>query len=292
MNDMEIACFLSVARTGSFTISARELSSTQQAVSRNIQALEEELGFPLLLRGSTQAVTLTWAGQRFRQWRIEHDAQLAALERQCRRITPEGKDELFLTWNDWTGCPVDLEEDIRVFRETYPSARLHLRQGSTEEVFTMLRDGSADIAVLPEYSTHDLTGLVVTPAFASQPLCLVSRDLTEFPEPEALSAYTMLAAPMGEPVEEAARRRLQMFFAELGIPARRIEILPNVRSAFTQLLCGRCYTIAPVSGAMDGLHAVPIPGAAARLVFVTSHARVSPWVSLLENFIRQRRNGA
>ena len=292
MNDMEIACFLSVARTGSFTISARELSSTQQAVSRNIQALEEELGFPLLLRSSTQAVTLTWAGQRFRQWRIEHDAQLSALERHSRRMTPEGKDELFLAWNDWTGCPAGLEEDIAAFREAYPGARLHTRQGSTEEVFTMLRDGSADIAVLPEYCTHDLTGLVVTSSFASQPLYLVSVELTEYPGPEVLSAHTLLAAPMGEPDVETARRRARMFCAELGIAARRFEILPNVRSTFTQLLCGGCYTVAPVSGVTAGLHAVPVPGASARLVFVTPQARVSPWVSLLESFIRQRRTSA
>ena len=290
MNDMEIACFLSVARTGSFTISARELSSTQQAVSRNIQALEEELGFPLLLRSSTQAVTLTWAGQRFRQWRIEHDAQLSALERQSRRMTPEGLDELFLAWNDWTCCPPGLDEDIRAFRETYPAARLHTRQGSTEEVFTMLRDGSADIAVLPEYSTHDLTGLVVTPPFASQPLYLVSRDLTEIPDPEQLASWTQLVAPMGEGSEEATRRRVRLFCAELGISSRRIEILPNVRSTFTQLLCGGCYTIAPVSGVTHGLNTVRIPGLSARLVFVTSQARVSPWVSLLESFIRQRRS--
>ena len=290
MNDMEIACFLSVARTGSFTTSARELSSTQQAVSRNIQALEEELGFPLLLRSSTQAVALTWAGERFRQWRIEHDSQLSALERQSRRMTPEGKDEVFLAWNDWTGCPSEMDEDIHAFREAYPAVRLHARQGATEEIFTMLRDGSADIAVLPEYCTHDLAGLVITPPFASQPLYLVSRDLTKFPEPEQLSVYTLLASAMGEPSDEATRRRVQMFCAELGIPARQIEILPNVRSTFTQLLCGGCYTVAPVSGDTAGLHTVPIPGASARLVFVTPQARVSPWVSLLESFIRQRRN--
>lgn len=291
MNDMEIACFLSVARTGSFTISARELSSTQQAVSRNVQALEEELGFPLLLRSGTQSVTLTWAGERFRQWRIEHDAQLSALERQSRRMTAEGADELYLAWNDWTGCPSGVEEDIRAFRETYPAARLHTRQGSTEEIFSMLRDGSADIAILPEYCTHDLSGLVVTPPFASQPLYLVSRDISELPAPEQLTTYAQLAAAMGEPDDEATRRRVRMFCAELGIPARRIEILPNVRSVFTQLLCGGSFTLAPVAGDMPGLNAVPVPGISARLVFVTPQALVSPWVSLLESFIRQRRIG-
>lgn len=291
MNDMEIACFLSVARTGSFTISARELSSTQQAVSRNIQALEKELGYPLMHRGS-YSITLTWAGERFMQWRQEHDAQLSALERQSRRLTPEGKDELYVAWNDWTGCPPGLEEDIQGFSETYPHVGLHTRQGSTEDVTAMLLDGNADIAVLPEYSTHYLSGLIVTQPFASQPLCIVSRDITELPPAEELSGVTQLAASMGEGSEEATRRRVQMFCAEVGVSPKQVEILPNVRSTFTQLMCGGCYTIAPVSGKMEGLHAVPLPGPGARLVFVTPQGRMSPWVPLFESYIRQRRREA
>ena len=289
MNDMEIACFLSVARTGSFTVSARELSSTQQAVSRNIQALEEELGTPLLTRGA-QSITLTWAGQRFLRWRREHDAQLSALERQTRRMSPAGADELFVAWNDWTGCPVGMEEDIRAFSDAYPTARLHTRQGSTEAVAEMLRDGNADIAVLPEYSTHNLSGLIVTPSFASQPLYVISRDMAELPQPEELAGVPQLAASMGESSEEAARRRVRMFCAELGIAPKQLEILPNVRSTFSQLLCGGCYTIAPIGRRLEGLHAIPLPGPGARLVFVTPQGRVSPWVSLFESFIRQRRN--
>ena len=288
MNDMEISCFLSVARSGSFTVSARELSSTQQAVSRNIQSLENELGFPLLNRGS-HAITLTWAGERFLQWRMEHDAQLSALERQSRRMSPEGMNELYVAWNDWTGCPAGLEEDIHGFREAYPSVRLHTRQGSTEEITAMLLDGNADIAVLPEYSTHNLTGLIVTPAFAAQPLFVISRDMKTLPPLSELAGMTQLAAAMGEESEDATRQRVRMFCAEIGISPRQVQILPNVRSTFTQLLCGGNYTIAPVSGTMEGLSALPLPGLAAQLVFVTPQGRVSPWVSLFESYIRQRR---
>ena len=291
MNDMEIACFLSVARTGSFTISARELSSTQQAVSRNIQSLEDELGFALLYR-SSQNVSLTWAGRRFLKWRREHDAQLSALERQSRRMSAEGKDELFVAWNDWTACPIGLEEDLEDFQAAYPSVRLHTRQGSTEDVTDMLQNGNADIAMLPEYSTHDLSGLVITPPFAEQPLYLISRDMTELPPPEELAGVTQVAASMGKENDEATRRRVQMFCAEIGIAPRHVVILPNARSTFSQLMCGGCYTIAPISGTMEGLNAVPLPGTMAKLVFVTAQGHMNPWIALFESFIRQRRRGA
>lgn len=289
MNDMEISCFLSVARSGSFTVSARELSSTQQAVSRNIQSLEAELGFPLLHRSSS-AITLTWAGERFLRWRMEHDAQLSALERQCRRMSPKGMNEIYVAWTDWTGCPVGLEEDIRSFREAHPDVRLHARQGSMAEITGMLLDGNADIAVLPENTTHSLTGFLVTPPFASQQMYLISRDLTEMPPPEVLSSMPLLTAAMGDGTEEAERRRIRLFCAEIGISPKQVQFLPNVRSTFTQLLCGGCYTIAPVGGPLNGLHSLPLPGVSARLAFVTPQGRISPWVSLLESFLRQRRS--
>ena len=289
MNDMEISCFLSVARTGSFTVSARELSSTQQAVSRNIQSLENELGFALLNRGGSR-ITLTWAGERFMRWRVEHDEQLSALERQSRRMSPAGADELYLAWSDWTGCPDSLSDDIRGFRQAYPNVRLHTRQGTTEEVMAMLQNGGADIAFLPENCTHDLKGLLVSPPFASEPLYVISRDLEEMPPPEVLSSLRHLAAPMAEPDEEATRRRVRRFCAELGIVPKQLDVMPNARSAFTQLLCGGSYTIAPMAdGRRGALKAVRIEGCDMRLVFVTPQGRVSPWVSLFESYVRQRR---
>ncbi|WP_454852613.1 LysR family transcriptional regulator [Rhizobium binxianense] len=56
-----LAAFEAVARTGSVTAAARELDLTQSAVSRQIRALEEQLGVELFLR-ERQTVRLTVAG--------------------------------------------------------------------------------------------------------------------------------------------------------------------------------------------------------------------------------------
>jgi DNA-binding transcriptional LysR family regulator len=54
--------FLRVAETGSFSAVAAELRVTQPAISRQITALEQELGVRLVHR-STHAVTLTDEGR-------------------------------------------------------------------------------------------------------------------------------------------------------------------------------------------------------------------------------------
>ena len=59
-----LAAFEAVARAGSVTAAARELDLTQSAVSRQIKALEEQLGVELFLR-ERQTVRLTLAGDSY-----------------------------------------------------------------------------------------------------------------------------------------------------------------------------------------------------------------------------------
>ncbi|WP_051777134.1 LysR family transcriptional regulator [Pseudorhizobium pelagicum] len=56
-----LAAFEAAARTGSVTAAANELGLTQSAVSRQISALEKQLGVPLFLR-ERQTIRLTLAG--------------------------------------------------------------------------------------------------------------------------------------------------------------------------------------------------------------------------------------
>lgn len=59
-----MAAFEAVARLGSMTAAARELGSTQPAISQRIRALEEQLGLPLFER-STRTLRVTRDGEAF-----------------------------------------------------------------------------------------------------------------------------------------------------------------------------------------------------------------------------------
>lgn len=61
MNDRQLLCFLTVARTLNFSAAARELFCTQPALSYQIRSLEQELNVTLLRRSTTH-VKLTDAG--------------------------------------------------------------------------------------------------------------------------------------------------------------------------------------------------------------------------------------
>lgn len=68
MTQLEIEAFLAVAKHGSLSAAAQILFITQPALTRRIQALEQELGYPLLLRqkGHREA-RLTEQGEKFFQ---------------------------------------------------------------------------------------------------------------------------------------------------------------------------------------------------------------------------------
>ena len=59
-----LSAFEAAARTGSVTIAARELDLTQSAVSRQIRALENQLGVELFVR-ERQTIRLTLAGDAY-----------------------------------------------------------------------------------------------------------------------------------------------------------------------------------------------------------------------------------
>lgn len=84
MTQEGIESFLSVVYNGSFSKAAAILFSTQTTISRRIKLLEDELGYPLFVRGQGQRnVQLTPQGQDFlplaEQWRTLMSMSLALI---------------------------------------------------------------------------------------------------------------------------------------------------------------------------------------------------------------------
>ena len=79
-----LRAFEAVARHLNFRAAAEELSLTQSAVSRQIQALEDEVGTPLFLR-HTRAVDLTSAGAQLLRAATQSLDQIDAAVRHIRQ---------------------------------------------------------------------------------------------------------------------------------------------------------------------------------------------------------------
>lgn len=149
--------FLAVAREENMTRAAELLHVTQPTLSKQLKALEEELGKQLFTRHAF-SIELTDEGQLLRK-RAEDLVDMAD------KIINE-----FSALDDITGGDIYfglaesyqisfLAKQIKEFKEQYPGLRYHITSGGTEQVLERLNKGILDFAVLvetPDYSKYNV----------------------------------------------------------------------------------------------------------------------------------------
>lgn len=141
----QIRYFQAVVKYNSFSEAAYECHISQSAISQQIQALERELGFDLLQR-KNRKFTLTPAGEYFYKKSL---VLIADFERMCReagRLAKDGQAALNLGYlRSYSGPEFRLA--LEEFSAEYPDAAVKIEYGSHEELYEMLRTGTADLVL-------------------------------------------------------------------------------------------------------------------------------------------------
>lgn len=147
--------FLTVAREQSFTKASKQLHITQPTLSRQLAALEEELGAKLLDRGGHK-ITLTEEGLLLKRRALE----IIDLE---NKIIEEFKgNEEVIEGTITIGCgefnAVDhIAKICKIFQEKYPRIQIALHTATADVVQEMMNKGLVDIGAFMEpVSTEDL----------------------------------------------------------------------------------------------------------------------------------------
>ncbi len=147
--------FLTVAKEQSFTKAAEQLHITQPTLSRQLAALEEELGTDLFVR-SGRSITLTDEGILLKRRALE----LIDLE---ERIIDEIKGtEEVIEGKVTVGCGEFAAVEILAqicerYREKYPLVQIAIHTATADEVQDMMNKGLVDIGMFLEpVSTEEL----------------------------------------------------------------------------------------------------------------------------------------
>jgi LysR family nitrogen assimilation transcriptional regulator len=143
----ELRCFHSVARTGNFGRSARELNISQPAISHQVRKLEEGLGTQLLVRHG-RGVMLTPAGACLRD-RLETIMRLLAspLDGDASAGTVPGTVSLAVPAE---AGPLLAAPLAREFRARWPDVALDIREGSGSELEEWVLHRRVDIAIVQD----------------------------------------------------------------------------------------------------------------------------------------------
>lgn len=182
-----------VAQNGlNITAAAHKLHTSQPGVSKQIKLLEDELGFQIFARDGRTLTHITPPGQQVidRALKILRDVQ--SIRSLSNELRDETKGSLSIGTTH-TQARYVLPAVLKTFRERYPDIRLHLHQGTSEQIAEMaqleridfaIATGSqklfADLVLLPCYQWHRRVVVPVGHPLADKGK-LTLKTLAEYP---------------------------------------------------------------------------------------------------------------
>src|SRR5258706_9320103 len=148
IDSRQLRAFVTLARTASFTVAARELFLSQSAVSHSMKALESDVGC-LLFDRVGKKVMLTQAGEALLHQAEKIVHEMAAAREGLEQLGKWGAGRLRIGASP-TACQYIVPPVLRELKESFPRCRLAIEPGDTDEVIELLRKNKIDLAIALE----------------------------------------------------------------------------------------------------------------------------------------------
>lgn len=230
----DIDYFLAVAQHGQVRRAAAALGLSQPAITKGLQRLEKELGFPLFERGS-RGMTLTPVAEHFRQrtrtlrsglgeaMKEAADLHLGAMGVLRVGVSPLYAQRLFVP-----AC-------LQLHRQR-PAARIRVMINLNDALIAALRLGDLDVSInaLPGVIPEDLQAT----ALLADDLWMVVREGHPLLARRRLRLQDLVDAEWMLPGPGvAARRSVEGRLAEAGLPPPRVAVeVSTTAGQLTRLL--------------------------------------------------------
>jgi len=145
LDSRQLRAFSALARTGSFTLAAKELFLSQSAVSHSMKALEEDVGCRLLDRVGKK-VFLTEAGEQL----LTHAAKILREMKEARESLQQlgkwGKGRLRIGASA-TACQYIVPKALTDFKRRHGDCPINIEPGDTSLMIEALLAGRIDLAI-------------------------------------------------------------------------------------------------------------------------------------------------
>jgi DNA-binding transcriptional LysR family regulator len=145
LDSRQLRAFSILARTGSFTETARVLNLSQSAISHAIKTLENEVRCRLLDRVGKK-VTLTQAGEQLLVHAGKILDTMSAAREELDHLGQWGRGRLRIGTST-TACQHILPAVLREFKESFPNFTIQIEPGDASHSFQMLSDRKIDLAL-------------------------------------------------------------------------------------------------------------------------------------------------
>jgi DNA-binding transcriptional LysR family regulator len=207
----QLQAFLAVAETISFQKAAQRCGLTQSTVSRQIQALEAELGMPLFHRQGQAKLTL--AGDRLlpKVRKICQEWQNAVADIQDLL---EGKQSELCVAAIHSICAYHLPPVLQQFCREYPDVQLRVTSLGSDRALKVLKDGLVDLAIVMNNRFLTASAEMVVDILydeSIQILMAANHPLAQFEQVswEALSRYPQVVFKDGYGMQRLVQEQFQ-----------------------------------------------------------------------------------
>ncbi|HUP29819.1 MAG TPA: CysB family HTH-type transcriptional regulator [Usitatibacter sp.] len=164
MNIQQLRYVREVARRGlNVSEAAEALHTSQPGVSKQIRALEEELGAAIFVRRGRRFTAITDAGREIVASVGRVLDEIANLETVGREFADRGRGSLAVAVTH-TQARYALPSVVTAFKKRYPEVKLKLLQGNPHQLAKMVLAGEADVAIATE-ALEDYPEFVTMPCY-------------------------------------------------------------------------------------------------------------------------------
>ncbi len=146
MTDTTIRCFLSACNTLNFTHAAEQLHMTQQAVSKQITSLEDELDAVLFIRNA-RSIELTEIGTLYRDLFSKWEAELADTRHKADRLKDQRNSIVRIAYLPRLEFPSAFQRLIADFKHIHPNVTFEYVQVLGSDMAPLLEGGVVDICI-------------------------------------------------------------------------------------------------------------------------------------------------
>lgn len=258
MNELSITCFLSLVRTKSYIKTARDLSITQQVLSRKIARMEEEIGFPLFNK-NYNTVELTVAGERFYETFSSFERDLSA----ASSLSDDEAATLRVGCCQWAAGDGTVIESLKLFTQENPDMPLRLTGGTGAGLRAMIESGEIDLAVTTKYFARHIETPYLSDDLYEMPLFLAMSENHPIHDqvilPEVLRGFPYLVNPACNEPENDLLANVRLECAKMDFMPRTISVYPNLDSVYFELHLGNGISFLPRSKKNVGARISYIP---------------------------------
>ncbi len=170
----QLQAFLAITETGNFGQAAKSCAVTQSTISRQIRALEEDLGLTLFHRSAQTRLTIGGEKLLPRAQRICQEWTKAVKE--CSDLI-EGKQPELCVAAIHSVCAYYLPPVLQQFCQDFPQTQLRVTALGSDRAIKVLKDGLIDIAIVMQ---NDLLGnspdLEIFPLYSEKISVLMAAD--------------------------------------------------------------------------------------------------------------------